>query len=353
MHKLRFTVLSIFILFSFFSCQKEKVTKQVKKAVGAVWIAEPNMEYIDFALEQNIILCPIFHITDVRTTEIDSWINFIKEAQKKGAKLRICPIPDGYNHYLNTIDAVPQLAIVTRFLRLLEAEGIQPFEIILDAEGRDREVIYADIAKILQTVSIDSLNLFLDKIPSQSQHKAGLTAIQNFIDEVHVDGWKVGITTLEIVAFDPLDNDNDLERFYAIPLRGIDWDFITFQVYRSGTSMSSYYVYQVAKIAKDEFGDKAGVDIGIMGVNQLEGGGDYRSFSEWQMDVSATRAANINPDLVVGFRLDLVNTAADNKARWFEETNETPIPAAPKSDLITTFNYNYFLLQDKVLDGVR
>jgi hypothetical protein len=71
------------------------------------------------------------------------------------------------------------------------------------------------------------------------------------------------------------------------------------------------------------------------------------------MDVSATRAANINPELVVGFRLDLVNTATDNKARWFEETDKTPIPAAPKPDLITTFNYNYFLLQDKVLDGVR
>lgn len=281
----------VIILFFTISCQTNKNLNPVKKAVGAVWIAEPKMEFIDFALKQDIRLSLIFHITNARTPEIDSWIQFIKEAQRNGVKLRVCPIPDGYDEYINTIDAVPQLAIVSNFLRLLKSEGVKPFELILDAEGRSQNLIQNDFNNFLQTGSVNFLHTIVDKIPTQAEHAAALLIFQNFINNAHNDGWKVGITTLDMVSSDTEDNDNDFERFLAIPLRGVNWDFITYQVYRTIKKKdlgsikipypSSYCVYHVAKLAHDEFGDKAGVDIGLMGVGQLPVEGDYKLFSDW------------------------------------------------------------------------
>lgn len=349
----RYGIVLIAILSFLFlsSCQPDKTLRPVKKAVGAVWIAEPNWDYIDFALQQNIILSAIFHITNVRTPDTDAWISFLKEAQSRGVKLRISPIVDGYGMYFSTTEAGPQLAVLSGFIDLLKAEGVQPCELILDAEGRGNELAQ-DFIKVIQSASVDSLKAFFNKVPTQAEHAAALQRYHDYISGLHREGWKVGITTLDIVSVDQLDHDNDLERFFDIPLRGVGWDFITYQVYRAGSVKTSYYVYRIAKLGHDEFGDIAGVDIGIMGVNQLPEGGDYHSFPEWRQDVLATRAAGINPDLVVGFRLELVNTPKDNMARWFEETDASPVPAPPKAEVFSDASIASLILADKVLDGI-
>ena len=119
-------------------CKKVTPTPKLPQPeVGTVWVSAAKPGYIDFALKYNVKLAAIFHYSGTQTADITNWLNFIKTAQQRGVKLRICPIPDTGPAYLDDRHAATQLAIVWSFVQLMQSNGIQPGELILDIEGTD------------------------------------------------------------------------------------------------------------------------------------------------------------------------------------------------------------------------
>jgi len=333
------------------SCKKPVIKPNPPQPeVGTVWVGAYEAGYIDFALKYNVKLAAIFETNGTQTPEITNWINFIKSAQQRGAKLRICPIPVSDSAYLDDRHAAAQLAIVWNFVQLMQSQGVKPGELILDIEGMNAsKYCQALVSFVLgNTAARDTL---IANVLPKAAHDSAIAAYQAFVNQAHNAGWRVGATTLNQIACEPVGGDINIERVLGIPITGISWDFVTYQAYRTSTysvfqsigfpSPTSWFVYRFAQMARGHYGANGGVDIGIMGINSSWG---YSSIADWQNDVSATRAAGINPDLVAGFRMESAITPNfTDSTQWFTQLETSPAPTAPIDDLSTD---DYILLYD-------
>ena len=325
-------------------CKKVTVKPVLPQSeCGTAWIGLATPGYIDLALNYNLRLAPIFEFNGTRTSDINNWIAFIKSAQQRGAKLRICPIPVSDSAYLDDRHAAAQLAIVWNFVQIMQSEGIQPTELILDIEGMNAAK-YCSALVSFQLGSVAARDTLVANALTPAGEDSAVAQYQAFVNQCHASGWKVGATTLNQIAVEPVGNTN-IERVLGIPITGVNWDFVTYQAYRTSTfsvfaSMgfplpTSWFVYRFGQLAKMHYGAKGGLDIGIMGVNSSWG---YANFSDWQADVSATRAAGIDPDLVAGFRMETANTPVPgDSALFFSQLESSAAPTAPADDLPTDY----------------
>ena len=333
------------------------------QAWAAAWIAEPRPAFLDFAVAHHLALTAIFHWTGERTADIDAWLDFFQQADQRGIPLRISPLPDFPDQsaacYLAARDAQRSLDRVWDFVALYQSEGLPPATLVLDVEGRDPGKLAAAVIPFAALGNEADRDLLVAEALPPKAHAAAVALYQAFVDRAHAAGWKVGVTSLPLLADDGCDGAN-LERALGTPVTGVGWDLVTLQAYRTlmypvvqslGFPMpTGYYVYKVAKRVHDRFGDKGGVDIGLMSVNFLQGSeDDYQSFAEWGEDLAGARAAGIAPGLVVPFRLELAFDSKDpaDPAAWLVDVPETPAP--PDSDQITDAILQVWCLADTKL----
>lgn len=316
---------------------------------GVAWVGSPLPGYIDLAVDSNLRLAPIFEFNGTQTTDITNWISFIKTAQQRGVKMRICPIPVSDSAYMDDRHAAVQVGIVWNFVQIMQAAGVKPCEIILDIEGINATK-YCTALISFMLGSVSARDTLVANALSITQRDSAIAVYRNFVNQCHLAGWTVGATTLNQIAVEPV-GDISIERVLGIPITGVNWDFVTYQAYRTSTFSTftslgfspptSWFVYRFGKLAQTHYGASAGLDIGIMGVNSSWG---YSTFADWQSDVSATRAAGINPDLVAGFRMETANTPVPgDSALFFSLLESSPAPAIPPQDPSTE---DYIMLYD-------
>ncbi len=341
-------------------CKKAAVTPAgPQPEVGTVWVSAADTGYINFALNLNIRLSAIFECTGTQTAEITNWINFIKLAQQRGVKLRICPIPVSGAAYLDARHAAAQLAIVSNFVQLMQSSGIKPGELILDVEGNNPSK-YCQALVQFALGSVAARDTLVANALTQAGHDSAVAFYQAFVNQSHAAGWKVGATTLNQIAVEQTGGDNNIERVLSIPITGVSWDFVTYQAYRTSTysifaslgfpAPTALFVYRFALMAKTHYGALGGVDIGIMGISNPNG--CYNNLGEWQSDVDATRAAGINPDLVAGFDMESANgnnPLPGDSTYWFSQLESSPVPAVPADDQATDDYINIYFTADTSL----
>jgi hypothetical protein len=157
---------------------------------------------------------------------------------------------------------------VLRFTKWVEEENLPVSWIVVDMELSIRKV--EKILTYSRNKDLSStLNLFLGNRNPPSFLSA-LKRYRNLVEELHRKGWKVMCVTFPIVLDDLSDGDPDLMDFLDLPVYPIDWDEISFMVYRTtyndllGKGLTSYLVYSYALSAKGLFGEKAGIDVGLV-----------------------------------------------------------------------------------------
>ena len=316
---------------------------------ATAWVGLADTGYVTFALKNNVRLAAIFEYNGTQTADINKWLAFFELAQQRGAKLRICPIPVTDSAYLDDRNAAKQMAVVSNFMQVLQTAGIKPCEIILDIEGMNASK-YCQALIQCALGNAAAQDTLLANALSKAGRDSAIAVYQAFVNQCHSTGWKVGATTLNQVAIEDV-NDITIERVLGIPITGINWDFVTYQAYRTSTfpvfaslgnpTPSSYFVYKFAKQAQLHYGVNGGLDIGIMGVSTDPNAG-YPTFDGWQNDVDATRAAGLNPDLVAGFRMECANTPVPgDSALFFSQFESSPAPAVPADNYPTD---DYFTL---------
>jgi len=328
------------------ACKKpavNKISPLPQPECGTAWVGLADTGYITFALQHNIRLAPIFSYNGTQTADINTWLSFFLLAQQRGAKLRICPIPVTLSEYLDDRHAAAEMAMLNNFMQLMQTAGVKPCEIILDIEGVN-PAKYCDSLIQFALGSTAARDTLLANALSIAGRDSAIAIYNAFVSQCHSAGWKVGATTLNQIAIEGV-NDINIERVLGIPITGINWDFVTYQAYRTSTfqvaaslgfpNPTSYFVYKFAKQAQLHYGANGGLDIGIMGVTPNPNLG-YPLFSDWQSDVDATRAAGLNPDLVAGFRMETarapITTAPSDSSLFFSQLESSQAPAAPADD---------------------
>jgi len=350
-------VIAVCIVLIATGCKKTPATITApasQPACGTAWIGLADTGYITFALKNNVRLAAIFSYNGTLTPDISQWLSFFQLAQQRGVKLRICPIPVTAAEYLDDRHAAAEMAVLNNFMQVLQTAGIKPCEIILDIEG-ENPAKYCDSLVQFALGSTSARDTLVANALSIAGRDSAIAFYQAYVNQCHSTGWKVGATTLNQVAIENV-GDITIERALGIPITGITWDFVTYQAYRTSTfpvsaslgfpNATSYFVYLFAQRAQLHYGANGGLDIGIMGVNADPGLG-YPTFSDWQNDVDATRAAGLNPDLVAGFRMETarepITTVPADSTLFFSQLSSAPVPAAPAHDYTST---DYVVLYD-------
>jgi len=329
---------------------------------GAGWISEPREEHLDLAEKHGLALTAIFGWSGERTKGIDAWLDFFARAQKRDIPIRISPIPAPSGAYLAARGAERDLAELQDFVDLYTSKGLKPSTLVLDVEGRDPGGTIPSITLLGLSDSPQARATLLAEALPVAEHQAAIDHYQRFVDKARAAGWRVGVSTVAVVADDSCDADTDIERVLGIPITGVDWDFVTFQAYRTSTYPTlkglglalptSSYVYEIAKRAKEKWGDRAGVDLGLTWVNTLKGADedDYDKIEDWYDDVRAAHAAGIDPNLVVPFRVEGFYDSAvpgDPEAWFVDVTGAVAPPPDAITDLMRSLNCN----ADKRLDA--
>lgn len=137
------------------------------------------------------------------------------------------------------------------------------------------------------------------------------------------EGLFVWVTTLPMNADDYDDGDETIAKALWTPIEGIEWDLVSFQVYRNlfdqqfppagGGAYTSGLVTSYARSATAEWGARAAVDLGTTGggIGLTTG---LASAAELQADIAAALAAGLDPGRVALFSLEGVLEKPDGPA---------------------------------------
>ncbi len=180
---------------------------------------------------------------------------------------------------------------------------------------------------------------FLEHIDEPAfEHARGVLAEE--VRRLRAEGLSVTATTLPMNADDYDDGDETIAKALWTPIEGIDWEQVSFQVYRNlydqqfpnaaGTPYTSGLVGSYARSAVAKWGPRAAVDLGTTGAGIGIPMG-LPSAADLQSDIAAALAEGIAPGHVAVYSLEGVLGKADAPA-WLHVP--APSAAAPlPSDL--------------------
>lgn len=135
----------------------------------------------------------------------------------------------------------------------------------------------------------------------------------------HARGRRFSVSTLPMLVEDFADGDDGVQRALWTPITKIDWDAVSFQVYRSlfdtqfPSDLGGYtpgLITTYAQAISDVFGARGGIDLGSTGtgINLPRGLGSAEAL---QADIAAALAAGITIDHVAVYSLEGLEDKAD------------------------------------------
>lgn len=197
-------------------------------------------------------------------------LDLLMEAEEEGIKIGAWLLLSYENGYWpNEKNAEKFLKAVKDFVEWKEEKGFKIDRIIVDMEtsyGRIKELENAakngDFFYIIQ----DLLRNF-----NPAEFSYAKSIYRNLVRWLHTRGIKVMVTTSPFIIDDLADGDEDISDMLDTPVNGIEWDVLSFMVYRTlyrdflGVMPSSYLTYSYAESATSLFGNRVAIDLGITG----------------------------------------------------------------------------------------
>lgn len=162
---------------------------------------------------------------------------------------------------------------------------------------------------------------------------AAREALARTVESVTAAGLRAHGVTYPLVL-DQAEGTTRLEDALDVPVTGIGWTEISFMVYQTpfaqqaGSWFGPALVYEYALAAVARFGERAGLDLGIVGDVGLgvEPGDRYPDPASLRADVAAALAAGIPAERLRVYSLAGAR-GAGGVARWLG--GGVPVPAAP------------------------
>jgi hypothetical protein len=142
------------------------------------------------------------------------------------------------------------------------------------------------------------------------------------VDELRARDLRVAAVTYPMVLDDAADGDDDIADAFDVPVTGPAWDEVSFMVYQSliydlsGSWHGPDVVHSYAATAREQYGERAAVALGIVGSVGIEPVAmPYPDAATLVADRGATRAAGI--ERVSVYSLDgLAPLAAAERETW-------------------------------------
>lgn len=260
----------------------------------------------------------------------DARLALAAEAARRGVRVRPWPLlsrDDGYWAGAANADAFAAAALAV--LDHWEGAGLAPGWLMVDVEPPYARAAALDEALRRRPPNVRRVIRLL------RADTADLTRARRIYAALVADarrrGWRVALTTLPFVV-----DGEGLARALALPVDGVPWDRITLQVYRTmfddlvprpvGRGFGPGLVHAYARAARARFGDRAGLDLGLVGEGVWPAS-VYAGPADLGADLAAAHAAGIPPSHLHVYDLGGIIERGPSE-QWFAAAG----PARPPRD---------------------
>ena len=173
---------------------------------------------------------------------------------------------------------------------------------------------------------------FVDGIDEEAFERAR-TDFSELADELHELDLSCYLTGLPMLVDDALDGDEDIALALWTPIEEVDWDAMSFQVYRSmfqsfyGDDDTVFTPGLITSYADDIvtlYGERGALDLGttVEGVISADG---FEDPDDLQADISAALAASVSVDRITLYSLEGVDERGD-AAFWVQIPDAVEAP---------------------------
>ncbi len=288
--KTLFIILSLIISVIILDCGEDKKEEKVKFSVSVWSEFDPPpevMSYLPFLKEHDLGLYLAIHHDKIGDPELKEL--FFK-ATDMGIEVRawiLLDYPQGYWPNEDNVDLF--FSQTVNFMDWCEAEELPIKWLVVDME-----LGWQKMNELEETFQSGNMGNVVELLTGNINKEKFLNATERYQELVslaHQRGFKVMAVTLPIVLDDFLDGDTTLQDAMDIPIEGIDWDEVSFMVYRTtfnelwSEEFGPFLIYSYSLDALRFYGEKAGIDVGLV---------RDQGPSEILADISASRAAGIN-----------------------------------------------------------
>ncbi len=252
-----------------------------------------------------------------------------KEAAERGIELRawlLLPRADGY--WPNRWNATRFGGFVRRFVAKMSERGLTVPWVVMDLEPPPD--MMEELIRLCEKGSPLAAVRLLRRYAKRGSHRAARDEMELLVSELHARGTRVHAVTFPLVLH---DHSRKIESAFGILFDGIDWDEVSFMVYRPEFErllgpMSSDLVHRYARLAHRKFGARAAIDVGQVGRSEFpivtHG---FREPARLREDASAARAAGISR--IHAYSLDGMLQFPEI-APWMEAANAPAGPRPPR-----------------------
>ncbi len=207
-------------------------------------------------------------------------------------------LPRAHGYWVGESNAGEFVAALERLWRWIDERGGPAF----DGVSVDLEPAF-DYAETLRTTQKSRpdrwLSLLAEHVNPASFERAR-DCLARGVDQARRRRLHLHAVTYPLVL-DQTDGDVTIEDAFDIPVSGIDWDEVSVMVYQTayaqqlGLWLGADLVHSYARSAVERYGDRAGVDVGVVGDAGLglEPGDRYPTPDALWADIDAAVAAGI------------------------------------------------------------
>ncbi len=262
----------------------------------------------------------------------DDLARFVREADQAGVKVAFWPelkAEDG--RWPNARNLSKFRPFWGELVGFIERESLPVDTLVVDLE-LGLQVQLELQRRTAQGETFGAIAYLLDRI-NPALYRSAKVQFQGMVLDAHLRGLHVNLTSLPMVLDDFSDGDETLQMALDCPVQDVDWDEVSFQVYRTvynesgaglvgdaSTSFGARVVYDYGVAAREKFGDRAALDLGVVGIT---GYLDPKMLSE---DVAAAKAAGITDEHLAVYALDTIVPSA-NPGAWLHPDPEERVPA--------------------------
>lgn len=258
-----------------------------------------------------------------------------RRAAELGVPLRLWPLlPESEGYWIGESNAAQAAELLAGIVRWRE----EPGGVVADGVSIDLEPAY-DYAEALRGAQklnparwLGLLRAHID--PPAFERARG--ELGRAVDATRRAGLAVHAVTYPMVL-DQRRGSTVVEDAFDIPVSGIEWDEVSFMVYQTGFAQQTGHwlgpalVYSYAREAIARFGERAGIDLGVVGDEGigLDPGDRYPDPCALSADLAAALSAGIPLERTRVYGLAGL-LAEGGIERWLVECRTEP--SAPDSD---------------------
>ena len=257
--------------------------------------------------------------------------NLLGQASCQGLEVRAwltLPVEEGYWPNEKNVERFVQKAYA--LANWIQSEGWPIEWIVVDMEP-DYQMMDQLMSMLENGDILGAVGLLVES-HDQATYVQSVRQFTQMVEALHAMGFKVMVVTFPLVLDDLGDGDSTIQDALNTPVDGIPWDQISFMAYTTvferiiPNDITPFLVKSYGRDALAAYGDRAAIDLGVIGEGGMMAGEGITNIQEFRAQVGAARGTGLTN--IHAYSLDGIISLEEEQQQdpqiWFEAFQVEP-----------------------------